>query len=106
MNLRDQNIASKIKTLILEKDPMAEVLLYGSRARQDNHEHSDWDILILLDRQKVDLDTEKEFRDYLFNLELEIGEPISVFVRSKNDWDTRYSITPFYQNIKKEGMTL
>jgi uncharacterized protein len=46
------------------------------------------------------------FRNKLYDLELETGEPISVFVYSRHEWQTRQKITPFYQNVSKEGIKL
>jgi len=42
----------------------------------------------------------------LYELELETGEPFSVFFYSKNDWQTKQRITPFFQNITQEGVRL
>ena len=86
-------------------DSKAEVILYGSRARGDERADSDWDILILTD-YPVDLATEEKFRDRLYDLELEIDEPLSVFIYSKNEWKRRQRITPFYRNVNKEGIAL
>ena len=86
-------------------DSKAEVILYGSRARGDERADSDWDILILTD-YPVDLATEEKFRDRLYDLELEIDEPLSVFIYSKNEWKRRQRITPFYKNVNKEGIAL
>lgn len=36
-----------------EIDPHAKAILFGSRARGTEHEGSDWDVLILLDNQKL-----------------------------------------------------
>jgi len=86
-------------------DPKAEVILYGSRARGDDRPDSDWDILILTD-YPVDLNKERVFRDNLYDLELETGEPFSVFVYSKNDWTSKQRITPFYNNVIREGVKI
>jgi predicted nucleotidyltransferase len=100
---------SQIRKLIREYvnsvDSKAEVILYGSRARGDERADSDWDILILTD-YPVDLATEEKFRDKLYDLELEIDEPLSVFIYSKNEWRRRQRITPFYRNVNKEGIEL
>ncbi|MFO8018532.1 MAG: nucleotidyltransferase domain-containing protein, partial [Promethearchaeia archaeon] len=100
---------SQIRRLIREYvnsvDSKAEVILYGSRARGDERADSDWDILILTD-YPVDLATEEKFRDKLYDLELEIDEPLSVFIYSKNEWKRRQRITPFYRNVNKEGIAL
>ncbi len=106
MNKKEAHIAKLIKRKILRKNPDAEIILFGSHARGNSREDSDWDILILLNNLHVDRNVEKEYREELFDVELEIGEPISTFVFSKNDWETKYSITPFYQNIKRGGINL
>ena len=40
-------ILEKVKEIVHATDPEAEVILFGSRARGDAMEDSDWDILIL-----------------------------------------------------------
>ena len=106
MNQRDKHISSEIRAKIKEVDPGAKVVLYGSRARGTSDKSSDWDVLVLLDSEDVDLRTEQKFRHSLFDLELEIEEPISVFVYSKSQWESKYKVTPFYKNVKKEGIVL
>ena len=106
MTEREQHIVKLIYHRILEKDPSAEVILYGSHARGTPGNESDWDILILLNSTNVSKRTEQSFRHHLFDLELEIGEPISVFVYSKKEWNNKHSITPFYKSIKKEGLRI
>src|SRR4030042_994505 len=102
MRRSEQNIIKKIRQKVNELDSSAEVILYGSRARGDNKIDSDWDILILLNKKNVDKNTEQVFRHHLFDLELEIGVPISVYVYSKQDWEGKYSVTPLFNSIKKE----
>ena len=99
-------ILSQIKQAVLAVDANADVILFGSRARSQETKGSDWDILILLNQASVSRKLEKEYRDELFDVELEIGEPISTFVFAKADWESRHKITPLYQNIKKEGIYL
>jgi uncharacterized protein len=106
MNKKEQNITLMIKTRIRQKNPNADIILFGSHARGKSHKDSDWDILILLNQPFVSRMVEKEYRDELFDIELEIGEPISTFVFSKSDWEKKHKITPLYQNIKREGIYL
>lgn len=105
MNLETEQMVSLIKEYVRFVDPKAQVILYGSRARGDSHTDSDWDILILTDNT-VDLVTEKRFRDKLYDLELETGEAISVFIYSKKEWETKQRISPFYENVTQEGIRL
>ena len=105
MKAKTQHISQLIRNTISLIDPKAEVILYGSRARGDERTDSDWDILILTD-YSVNLQTERKFRDKLYDLELETGEPFSVFAYSKNEWESKQRITPFYQNVVQEGIQL
>jgi predicted nucleotidyltransferase len=98
------HIINLIKNKIHRKNPEAQIILYGSRARGDFNKYSDWDILILLNESIVDKKKEMEYREEIFDIELETGESISTFVFSKKDWENKYSITPLYDNIKKEGI--
>lgn len=91
---------------VKQKDPDAEIILFGSRARAQETNNSDWDILILLNNLEVPRKLEKEFRDELYTIELETGEPISTFVFSKSEWEGKHKYTPLYQNIKRDGINL
>jgi len=99
-------VTSMILNSVKRKDPNAEIILFGSRARSQETNDSDWDILILLNKAEVSRNLEKEFRDELYNIELEIGEPISTFVFSKMDWEGKHKYTPLYQNVKRDGIIL
>ena len=105
MNRKNKNIIHLIKLNISEVDPEARVILYGSRARGDARKNSDWDILVLTD-YPVTWQIEKKFRDHLYDLELETGEILSLFIYSKKDWDTRHHITPYYHNVIAQGIQL
>ena len=103
---KKQHIIQLIRHKVNQLDNTAEVILYGSRARGDNKRDSDWDVMILLSRENVDKKVEQTFRHHLLDIELEIGVPISVFVYSKSDWEGKYSITPLFKSIKKEGIMI
>ncbi len=105
MNRTKQQILKKIKEYITFIEPEAEVILFGSQARNEERNDSDWDILILVPN-KAGLKEEQKFRHKLFELELMFGISLSTFVYSKTEWKRKYQITPFYQNIEKEGMIL
>ncbi len=105
MKAQSHNISKHIRDSINKIDPTADVILYGSRARGEETHDSDWDILILTN-YAANLITERKFRDKLYDLELQTGEVFSVFVYSKSDWQTKQKITPFYQNVLREGVLL
>jgi len=100
------SIQQQIKEVVKSTDNSATAILYGSRAKGKARKDSDWDILILLNKAKVTLKDEQEFRHKLYDLELKIGQPISTFVYSSDDWNTKMSDTPLFKNIKQEGKIL
>ena len=80
------------------------LLLYGSRARGDARQDSDWDLLILLEKPNL------TFRDYDLSLPFRelgwsINEEINTQVYSKKEWDANV-FTPFYKNVMKEKVVL
>jgi predicted nucleotidyltransferase len=51
--MKKSQMIDRIGKSIRSKDPNAEIFLFGSRARGDNRKDSDWDVLILIDNNKV-----------------------------------------------------
>lgn len=99
-------IINRIKKTIHDKDPKADAFLFGSRARGDNRSDSDWDILILVDSSKVTNEIEDQFRDGLYDIELDSGQIISTFIYPKELWESSLRYSPLYKNVKKEGIQL
>jgi predicted nucleotidyltransferase len=86
--------------------PDAEVYLYGSRARGTAHKLSDWDVLVLLNSATVSFEFETNLMNKFFELELETGEIISPMIYSRQEWNEKYSITPLFENIQREGIRI
>jgi len=106
MRVNFKTMTNLIKRCVEEIDPKARVYLYGSRARRTAREDSDWDILILVDQEKVTLKDEQRFRHKLIDVELETGQAMSTFVYSLKDWFNRLSMTPLFDNVQREGILL
>lgn len=101
-----QKIVDQIKDAVHQVNPEVEIVLFGSQARKEANYKSDWDILILVDHPLQDIEDEKKYREAVFEVELETGQAISTFVLPKKDWETKYAVTPFYQNVQKDGILL
>jgi predicted nucleotidyltransferase len=99
-------ILSDIKNTIKRKYPDAKIILYGSRAKGIAHADSDWDLLILLNKEKITPEIEESVTYPLYDLEIELGEVISPMVYTLSEWNSKYKITPFYYNVMKEGKQL
>jgi uncharacterized protein len=102
----DKNIVLMIANSVRETVPDATIILYGSYARGENRPDSDIDILILLNKERVTREDEKSVKYPLYDIEFETGQIISPLVLSKSDWESRHRITPFYENVQREGVVL
>ena len=105
MNI-NQPILIQIKKLVETQEPKATLILYGSFARGDNNVNSDIDLVILVDKDKLSISDENRIKYPLYDLEFDTGQIISPLVFSKKDWEHRHKITPFYENVKREGVVL
>ncbi len=95
-----------LENAIQEIEADAEILLYGSRARGDSIDQSDWDFLILLDGMVDDNRTDR-IRHRLYEVEWETGEVISSIIRNKKEWNSRpYRSMPIHKVIEREGIAL
>jgi predicted nucleotidyltransferase len=99
--MEQKDFLQKIKQQVLKEDKQASVILFGSRARGDNKPDSDWDVLILLTKERS-TELERKLRDNIYELELEHTQPISSIILNKTEWDDMI-ITPFYYNVTHEG---
>lgn len=100
------NILNEIKRTVTKEYPDAKIILYGSRARGDFRLDSDWDLLILLTQERITNDIEETITNPLYDLEIDYGQVISPMIYSIKDWNNIYSITPFFKNVMREGISL
>lgn len=83
----------------------ARVLLFGSRARGDARQDSDWDILILINGERA---TGEDFDKYAYpfvSYGWSVGAQINPLIYSFSEWNRR-SITPFFKSVQAEGISL
>lgn len=97
-----QAIRHKVKEIMPDDST---VILYGSQARGDAHDGSDWDVLILLSKDRVQLDDYDVYSYPLREMGWELGEDINPILYTKKNWE-KESYTPFYKNVTKEGIVL
>ena len=85
--------------------PDARAILYGSHARGDSGPDSDWDLLVILNKPKIEPDDLNKVMYPLYELGWEKGQHFSVKVYSKTEWLKR-SFTPFFKNVENEGILI
>ncbi len=99
-------IPTEVKATVKALEPDAEVILYGSRARGDHREDSDWDFLVLVDEPVTVARTDR-IRHALYEIEWSRGEVISCIVRSRKQWRSdEYRALPFHWAVDHEGVTV
>ena len=79
--------------------------LYGSRARGDQHEGSDWDLLILLDKAKITSNDHDNYAYPFRELGWDIGAEINPHIYARQQWDS-WTFLPFYKNVEHDKIVL
>ena len=75
--------------------------LYGSRARGDYHEDSDWDLLLLLDKPKLAHDDFDKYSYPIMEQGFDLWQYFSVQTYTKDEWyNTPHSM--FYFNVEQD----
>jgi len=102
--MTDAEFLQAVKRSVHEIDPQAEVWLFGSRARGDARPDSDWDFLVLTERD-LSGGGRWQFSDQMFDVELETGRAISTIVWPQQE-RRRYAVTDLYANVMEDGIRL
>ena len=85
--------------------PGSAILLFGSQARGDARPDSDWDILILLDKDKITNEDEDNISWPIHTLGWDLNEIINPILYTKQEWsDNR--IAPFRHNVLEDAISL
>ncbi len=105
-NSADMDVLRRCKTAVTDVAGDAELILYGSRARGDAKEHSDYDVLVIVDGP-VDMRLEEKILSNVYPLLLETGRMLTLIIYSKEQWDSPlYRAMPLHKNIDREGLLI
>ena len=85
--------------------PGTTVMLFGSQARGDARPDSDWDVLILLDKDKITTEDRNEISWPIHTLSWDYNEPIMPLLFTQKQWkDSRTA--PFRLNVEEDAILL
>ena len=104
--MKQSQVINCIKQVAKKVLPKGSTLyLYGSRARGDFHDGSDWDLLLLVDKPSVHY---KEWDNLAFpfvDMGWGIGEDVNARVFTKNQW-YHGPHSMFYFNVEQDKKLL
>lgn len=101
----DSKFLQRVKSSVLHQVPDAEIILFGSRARDEAREDSDWDLLVLTD-EPILFDLRLAVAGELDHFLLEEDEIISPTFFEKKLWKRGDSPFPLIDAVRKEGILL
>lgn len=106
MTMQDE-VFNRIRTEMCSLLPAdATALLFGSRARGTNREDSDWDVLILLNRNGEVSWDDYDRIGYPVNMVFwQYGQDVNTIIQTRDEWNKK-SFTPFYKNVMKDAITI
>src|SRR5215469_10348970 len=97
----NQQIFKEIQALKRQILPNEKVILFGSQARGDAKPDSDWDLLVLLDKDKRNFIEDSDKYAYPFTeIGLKYGQVIMAMIYTTKEWENRIP-TPLYKNIQQ-----
>jgi len=101
----DTDLLQRCKQAIRAVVPDADVILYGSRARGDAKDDSDYDLLVLVDHGD-DLVLHEQLVSNISPLQ-ENGAVLTLSIHDRALWSSRlYRAMPFHENVDREGVLL
>jgi len=101
----NQQIFKEIQALKRQLLPNERVILFGSQARGDAREDSDWDLLVLLNKEKRNFIEDYDNYAYPFaDLGLKYNALINAKIYTTKDWETHPSV--FRCNVEQDGIEI
>ncbi|MFT4152636.1 nucleotidyltransferase domain-containing protein [Parafilimonas sp.] len=104
--IKNSFVAGKVKEIVGRYDKDAEVILFGSRARGDWHEESDWDFLILSELEERSNIKDKIRRNIAEEIEYKTFDVVFTLYHNKKVWEEDYAVTDIYNSIQEDGIRL
>jgi predicted nucleotidyltransferase len=102
----DKALLDRCRQAIRRVVPDADIILYGSRARGDAQEYSDYDILVLVN-EPVGVALKDRILSSIYPLELETGAMLTLVTYNRRQWESfPYREMPFHQNVERDGVAL
>ena len=97
------NVKRGLRAVVPEN---ASVLLFGSRARGTQRSDSDWDVLVLLNREGCSTWEDYDNIGYPLNMLFwQLGQDVNTIIQTRGEWQQKH-FTPFYKNVMQDAIVL
>lgn len=104
--MEQEQVINRIKALGKQILPEgASLWLYGSRARGDARPESDYDLLILLDKERISMADFDHYMIPLSDFGISVGEDIRAHIYTRSDWKM-WREAPFNENVEEDKIVL
>lgn len=95
-----------LKSAILERAPDSGILLYGSAARGERREDSDYDVMVIV-KPGLPPETRSQISEIAFSIGLEYNSVISTLVYTCEEWESPVCVgSPFHDRVSREAVLL
>ena len=102
----NQVIFNEIRALKRQLMPNDRMILFGSQARDDAREDSDWDLLVLLNKEKRNFwEDSNKYCSPFDDLGWNHGIAINTILYTQKQWE-QGKIFPLYRNVMKDGIEI
>lgn len=99
-------LASGIAAVFRKIAPVdGKAILFGSRARGDAKQDSDWDVLVLLGKDRITASDQDTVAYPIHEIGWDIDEMVNPVMYTTREWESKRG-TPFYENVMREGIAL
>ena len=106
MSISDMALNELVTGIVAALDNCAlRIVLYGSVARGTDVPGSDIDIAVII-RAPIDTAAEERLSDFVVEMNLKYDRVFSVIDINNSVYEELSNISPFYRNLKNEGIIL
>ena len=104
--MKREEVIDKLQKVAYQVLPKGSALyLYGSRARGDYREDSDWDLLALLPEQNMSKDDKLNLSYDFWEQGQLINQDFNAFVYTQNEWNSAHP-SLFKYNVQNERIKI
>lgn len=101
---REKHAVVEASKMLRHRFPVEKVVLFGSKARGDDDEESDIDLLVLTS-QPISWNERKAINNALYDIQMTYDVIISTLITTVTEWNEgTFSVLPIHEEILNQGV--